>query len=52
VEVQFASEGKVTKAACARLEQTTNEACDNLFAAAHALVKTQATTMLGAIAML
>lgn len=42
----------MTRPAYARLVETTSEACDDLFSAAHALVKTQPTTMLGAIAML
>jgi hypothetical protein len=52
VKIQFASEGKVTKAAYAQLVETTSEACDDLFSAARVLVKTQPTTMLGAIALL
>jgi hypothetical protein len=50
VKIQFASEGKVTKAAYAQLVETTSEACDDLFSAARVLVKTQPTTMLGDLA--
>jgi hypothetical protein len=52
VRVEFASEGKVTKDALARLNETTQEATDKCFAAGASLVKTQPTTMPGAIAML
>jgi hypothetical protein len=52
VRIEFASEGNVTKAALARLNETTSEACGDLFSAARVLVKTQPTTMLGAIAVL
>ena len=52
VRVEFVSYGKVTEAAYARLNEITSEATDNCFAAGYSLVKTQPTTMLGAIAML
>jgi hypothetical protein len=52
VRVEFASDGKVTEAASARLNETTSEATHACFAAGRALVTTQPTTMLGAIAML
>jgi hypothetical protein len=52
VRVEFASDGKVTKAALDLLNEITREATDAVFAAGCALVKTRPTTMLGAIAML
>jgi hypothetical protein len=52
VDVQYASDGKVTEAAYARLNETTKEATDECFAAGCALATTQPTTMFGAIAML
>jgi hypothetical protein len=52
VKIEFASDGKVTKAALARLNETTKEATDDVFAAGCALATTQPTTMFGAIAML
>jgi hypothetical protein len=52
VKIEFASDGKVTKAASARLNQITREATDECFAAGCTLVKTRPITMLGAIAML
>jgi hypothetical protein len=50
VKIQFASHGKVTRAA--RLTETTSEACGDQFSAARALVKTPPPTMLGVIALL
>jgi hypothetical protein len=52
VRVEFASYGKVTEAAYARLNETTKEATDECFAAGCALVTTKPTTMFGAVAML
>lgn len=52
VRVEFAFEGHVTKAALARLNETTREATDDVFAAGAALVKTAPTTTLGAVALL
>jgi hypothetical protein len=52
VDLECASEGKVTEAALERLGETTAEAWDDIDATSRALVKTQPTTMLGAIALL
>jgi hypothetical protein len=52
VEIQCASEKKVTNAAYDRLAETTSEATDDLFSVARPLVTTQPTTVLGAIALL
>ncbi|SIO50160.1 hypothetical protein SAMN05443247_06649 [Bradyrhizobium erythrophlei] len=52
VRIEFASYGKVTEAAYARLNEITRARTDDCFAAGYSLVKTQPTTMLGAIAML